>query len=202
MVRHFNWGRTAMAGLAVLTALSVAGCGSTISGRAQSAEGAEVTSAPRTTPGKPAPTSRSAPTTTGGKTDFQADVGDCVTLGGTVDDATIAKAGCGSRASNYKVIGKTRRSAQCVSDRDSYYVETVNNIEQGAYCLDIDWVVDGCMDVGGDVVLRIECTSTGAKEGVRVIKIQQNASDVEVCDPGDRGFIKKERKFVVCVRDL
>ncbi|RJO77278.1 hypothetical protein D5S18_12165 [Nocardia panacis] len=177
----------------------LAGCGSTVSGHALPEGGRTVdaiSATPKPPPGKPSPGK-----TPGGKTDFQAEVGDCVTLGGSTDDATITKATCGSQDSNYRVIGKAQRSSQCVGDRDSYYVETVNGIEQGAFCLDIDWVVGGCMDVGGDIARRIDCGAT-VKDGVKVIKIQQNATDVSSCGPGNSGFVKKERKFVVCVQDL
>ncbi|WP_225725744.1 MULTISPECIES: hypothetical protein [unclassified Nocardia] len=193
-------GRLVVVALALLTAVFVTGCGSTISGRAEPEANGTVDAISVT---KPPTTPSNKPTTAPkpGKTDFQAEIGDCVTLGGTTEDATIDKAACGSPESNYKVIGKTQRSSQCVSDRDSYYVETVNGVEQGAFCLDIDWVVGGCMDVGGDIAKRIDCTPH-TKDGVKVLKILQNVADVNSCGAGNSGFVKKERHFVVCVQDL
>ncbi len=154
-------------------------------------------------------TSRSAsPTTTkkpktgdtGGDVKFEVEIGQCVRLGGTTTDAEIDHAACGSKDSNYKVIGKAPTSAQCVSDADSYYYETVNGVEQGALCLDVDWVVGGCMDISGDDPLRIGCTAT-TTDGVRVVEILTGTSDVNDCS-SPTGFTHDERKFVVCTESL
>lgn len=204
----------AFAAVAAVALVAVAGCGSTISGTAQPAmndgtvDAISTTGTPKTSASLSRPTTdrpssaKPTPTSTdrGGNTDFQANIGDCVTLGGTISDATIAKASCGSRASNYKVIGKAPSNSQCVSDRDNYYAETVNGIEQGALCLDIDWVVDGCMDIGGDDPKRIDCTEHGT-QAVKVTNIAQNADDAGVCGSGS-GFTYPQRHFVVCVKEL
>ena len=99
-------------------------------------------------------TTSARPTTTktgaGGNIDFEAEVGDCVRLGGTTDDAEIDHADCGSAQSNYKIISKEASSTDCISDADSYYYETLDGVEQGALCLDVDWVVGGCMDLSGE----------------------------------------------------
>lgn len=211
MSRHMFIGRVALGLGAAAAALAlVVGCSSTIDGTAQPAIDngtidAVTTSTPKTPPrtstGRPTTSARATPTTgKGGKTDFQAAVGDCVTLGGTMTDATITKASCGSRASNYKVIGKATTSSGCVSDRDNYYAETLNGVETGAYCLDIDWVVGGCMDVGGDDPKRIDCTERASK-AIKVTNIQQGSSDPGVCGSGT-GFTYDQRKIVVCVEEL
>jgi hypothetical protein len=189
-----------------VTAFVSTGCGGTIDGYAQPAIDvvpATSTATPTTKPGKSTTTSKPAPTSSkGGKTDFQADVGDCVALGGTVDDATIEKAACGSRSSNYKVIGKAKTSTGCVGDRDNFYAETLNGIETGALCLDIDWVVGGCIDVGGDEPKRIEC-GEGGTEPVKVITINKSSDSVDDCpDVADSGFKYAERRVVVCVESL
>ncbi|MEV0294259.1 hypothetical protein [Nocardia sp. NPDC050710] len=209
MSRHLLIGRIALGACTAVAALAlVVGCSSTISGTAQPAVDngtvdAVTTSTPKTSAPRASgrPTS-GRPTTTarGGNTDFQANVGDCVTLGGTTNDATISKASCGSRSANYKVIAKAPTSSACVSDRDNYYAETLNGVQQGALCLDIDWVVGGCMDVGGDDPKRIDCTERGI-QGIRVTNIAQGASDAGACSTGT-GFTYKERKFVVCVEEL
>ncbi|WP_431971422.1 LppU family putative lipoprotein [Nocardia sp. bgisy134] len=195
--------------LAIGTAAAVfalVACSSTISGTAQPAVDSGTIDAVNTsTPKTSAPRSSARPTSgrptpTGGNTDFEASIGDCVTLGGTTTNATIAKASCGSRASNYKVIGKTPTSSGCPADRDNYYAETINGVQQGALCLDIDWVVGGCMDVGGDDPKRIDCTERGT-QGVRVTNIKTGATDASVCDSGI-GFEYSERRFVVCVEEL
>ena len=141
-------------------------------------------------------------TTTGsaGNIDFEAEVGDCVRLGGTTDDAEIDHADCGSAESNYKIISKEASSTDCISDADSYYYETLDGVEQGALCLDVDWVVGGCMDLSGEDPRRIDCTAS-TTDGVRVVEIQQNKTDVNDC-PSSGGFVYDVRRFVVCTEDL
>ncbi|WP_067863421.1 LppU family putative lipoprotein [Nocardia shimofusensis] len=206
MSRQLLSGLALAVGIAV-AAFTLSACGSTVDGHAQPAVGGTIdalTSTPKPGPPKPStPPKSSAPRTTtqeAGDTDFQAEIGDCVTLGGTTTDATIAKASCGSRASNYKVIGKATSSALCPADRDNYYAETLNGLEQGAFCLDIDWVIGGCMDIGGDDPQRIDCGESGLQP-VRVDEIVQGAGDVGACDTGF-GFEYTERRFVVCVEEL
>jgi hypothetical protein len=201
----------AVAGAAVAAGLAVAGCSSTIEGRAQpvmetgTVDAVDVTGSPGTSEQSPTTTS-TAPTTTapGGDVSFEAEVGDCVTLGGSTTDASIEEASCGSNESNYKVIGKAEQSTQCVSDADNYYAESRNGIEMGALCLDIDWVVGGCMDVGGGSTgpERIDCTATSAADGVKVVAIEENVEDVSACGSGSSGYVYSERRFVVCVEEL
>ncbi|GGL26441.1 hypothetical protein GCM10011588_46590 [Nocardia jinanensis] len=203
----------AIAGAAVAAGLAVAGCSSTIEGRAQpvmetgTVDAVDVTGTPGAGTTSRTTTS-SAPTTTtteeGGEVGFDAAVGDCVTLGGTTTDASIEEASCGSNESNYKVIGKAEQSTQCVGDADNYYAESRNGIEMGALCLDIDWVVGGCMDVGGGTTgpERIDCTETSAADGVKVVAIEQDATDVDACGAGSSGYVYPDRRFVVCVEEL
>lgn len=202
MFADLSLGRFVGAVAVTVAAFAASGCVSTVDGNAQPA----VDVVPATSSAAPttkATTTRPAPTTSNrGGTDFQANIGDCVQLGGTVDDATIEKASCGSRASNYKVIGKARRSTDCISDRDNFYAETLNGVETGALCLDIDWVVGGCMDVGGEEPNRIDCTEPGS-EPVRVVTILDDTVSVDSCpDEADSGFKYAERRMVVCVESL
>lgn len=185
-----------------MTAFVSTACGGTIDGHAQPAIDVVPATNPTTTAGT-ATSSIPAPTPSrGGDTDFQAAIGDCVALGGTVNNATIEKASCGSRASNYKVIGKAAHSTDCVGDRDNFYAETLDGIETGALCLDIDWVVGGCMDVGGEEPVRIDCTESGT-EPVKVVTIRNGTDSVDSCpDSADSGFKYSERLVVVCVESL
>ncbi|WP_024801446.1 hypothetical protein [Nocardia sp. BMG51109] len=176
--------------------LGLAGCGSTVGGHPTAAGGGAAQSATST---GSAPTSK--PPATGGDVDFQAQVGDCVQLGGTTEEATIEHAACGGRESNYKVVGKAPTSDECASDTDNVYYETLRGRETGALCLDRDWVVGGCMDIGGDVAERIECTQP-AVEGVRVLTILPNTDSVDACPHDDGGFVYDQRRFVVCVQNL
>lgn len=202
----------AFAGMAA--AIVVAGCSSTIEGRALPAtetgtvDAVDVTTTPdtgdRTTT---TTTTTAAPTTEtdeDGIAGFDAEVGDCVLLGGSTTDADIEEASCGTATSNYRVIGKAARSSDCVGDADNYYAESRNGIETGALCLDIDWVIGGCMDVGSGSTgpERIDCTETTAVDGVKVVAIEENADDVNACGAGSSGYVYSERRFVVCVEEL
>ncbi|MFC8177763.1 MULTISPECIES: LppU family putative lipoprotein [Nocardiaceae] len=195
------------AAIAVLacSAVVLAGCSSTVTPRAIPAADELVTSTTQTS--SSAPTTGGAPAQqgedTGGDVDIDVEIGECVDLGGTVDDATIDNAACGSVDSNYKVIGKAPTNAECISDADQYYYETYADIEQGALCLDIDWVIGGCMDIPmDDDPERIDCGSPGF-DSVRVVEILSGTTDVDSCDlQATSGFRYPERNFVVCVEDL
>ncbi|GAB4589941.1 LppU family putative lipoprotein [Nocardia sp. IFM 10818] len=190
-------------------ALLLAGCGTTVDGTAiASNDSAAVVSATTPSTTKSRPTTKAAPTTTnadkGGDTDFQATIGDCVKLGGTSEDATITKATCGSKESNYKVVAKARTNDQCPADVDQAYYETLAGVETGAICLDIDWVIGDCIDMGDRDTMpkRIECTSATAIDGVKVLEIVKNTTSVDDCTLGEQGRTYDERKFVVCVNTL
>nr|WP_236077721.1 hypothetical protein [Rhodococcus sp. P1Y] len=194
---------TAFAVMACCT-LFLASCSSDVSGRAVPAAGENGSS-----------TSSSAPTTTiqaapsgqegediGGDIDFDVEIGQCVELGGTQYDATIDNADCGSERSNYKVIAKTPTQAECPSDIDQSYYETFADIEQGALCLDIDWVIGGCMDLGSEDPNRIDC-SLPQSDSYYITDIIEGTIDVEDCaDPATGGFRKSERNFTVCFEEL
>ena len=141
----------------------------------------------------------------GGDVDIDVSIGDCVKLGGTTTAAEIDNADCGSKDSNYKVVAKVPTSDLCASDVDSYYYETLAGDEQGAVCLDVDWVVGGCMDLGSgmDEPARIECSDTSGTNVVEVVEILQNSTSIDECGSGaDSGFEHPERKFTVCVATL
>ncbi len=120
-------------------------------------------------------------------------VDDCVTAGGAV----IEKADCGSPASGYRVIGKTDASGPgCPADTDQ-----VREHAGGTLCLDIDWIVGGClMLVEGP--RRIDCGLPGIPGGLRVLTVLRGTTDVNRCATGDRGVVYRQRQFVVCVADL
>ncbi|WP_327142919.1 LppU family putative lipoprotein [Nocardia sp. NBC_01327] len=197
-------------------ALLLAACGSTISGSPVAAppgldSAVSTTKAPGTTPkptGKPGPSGKPStpPADRGGDTDFQASIGDCVKLGGTTDNATIKHATCGSKDSNYKVVAKAPTNSQCPTDVDQAYYETLSGIETGAICLDIDWVIGDCLDLGakgsGDDPKRIDCSTRGAADGVKVLSILKNSTSVDDCNVGNQGYVYDERKLVVCVSTL
>ena len=97
-------------------------------------------------------------------------------------------------------VGKAPTKEQCVKDANSYYYETVDGIEQGAFCLDYDWVVGGCMDFAAEDPKHIPCTQRTSK-GVKVVAIQPDKTSVDDC-PTDGGYVYDQRKFAVCTEDL
>lgn len=191
-------------------AIFTTGCGSDPEPRAiaESSSSAGSESATTTT-ATPSPTKINGQegTDAGGDIDIDVSVGDCVKLGGTVDDAEIDNAVCGSAESNYKVIAKVPTSDQCPSDVDQYYYETLFGQEQGAVCLDVDWVVGGCMDLGpGDAdsdPVRIECDDPTGEDVMQVTEILQGSTSVEDCgSESDSGFKYTERMFTVCTATI
>lgn len=191
--------RALVVALSACTALILAGCAQEVSGSAVAISGATIAT-PTTSPAR---TTTSPPNTTdSGGVDIDIEIGECVRLGGTVDDADIANAPCGSAESNYVVFAKTPTSAECPADADQYYYETFFEVEQGALCLDIDWKVGGCMDLVGEFAQRIDCATPGA-DTRRVVTILKGSTSVDDCpDPAQYGFEKDSRNFVVCVEKL
>lgn len=191
--------RALVLALSSCAALILGGCASEVSGTAVAISGATI--APTTTTNPPT-TTPTPEIDDGGSVDIDVQIGECVNLGGTVDEAAIANATCGSPQSNYVVFAKTPTSAECPEDADQYYYETYFDIEQGALCLDIDWQVGGCMDLVGEFAQRIDCATPGA-DTRRVVTILQGTSSVDDCpDPALYGFEKDSRNFVVCVERL
>ncbi|WP_425298172.1 LppU family putative lipoprotein [Nocardia brasiliensis] len=118
-------------------------------------------------------------------------VGDCLGLGGTAE-----KVECGGGIASYRVVGTAHDDRQCPKDVDQSRLA-----EDGPLCLDIDWVVGGCMDLH-DEPKHIDCATQGATTGVRVLGIIQGTTDVNSCPTGKRGIVYDERRFVVCVAVL
>jgi hypothetical protein len=189
--------RGLLAAGAALTLMLAAGCSSSDAGTAVAAD---------TT----ASSSSAAPTTTdnvsgqegidaGGSTDIDVEIGQCVKLGGTMTAAEIDNAECGSMESNYKVIAKAEENEQCPTDVNQTYYETLNGVEQGALCLDVDWVIDGCMSVpstGMDEPARVDCADPSATSVEKVTEIKTGTADPNDCPEG--GFAYEARQFVVC----
>lgn len=193
--------RGLLAAGAALTLMLAAGCSSSDAGTAVAAD---------TT----ASSSSAAPTTTdnvsgqegidaGGSTDIDVEIGQCVKLGGTMTAAEIDNAECGSMESNYKVIAKAEENEQCPTDVNQTYYETLNGVEQGALCLDVDWVIDGCMSVpstGMDEPARVDCADPSATSVEKVTEIKTGTADPNDCPEG--GFAYETRQFVVCTTTM
>ncbi len=191
--------RAGLAFLAVAATAALAACTTETEGRAMPDAVAASATDPAPAPTRPSAAVTTTPGTTAADVDLEIDVepGDCVALGGTVDAATIDNAECGSSASNYKVIDVVESAEQCAGDIDQTYYESFGGIEVGALCLDVDWEVGGCMDVGGEDPRRIDCSAT-AIQGEKVTEILTGTSDVNDCSLSDAGYEYRERNFVVC----
>ncbi len=92
-------------------------------------------------------------------------VGDCVRMGGPPDRPEATKAACGTPESNFKVVatvfGTSDGADQCPTDVDSYYsMRGAFSESRNTICLDIDWVVGGCMSIdqeNGRDPVRVDC---------------------------------------------
>ena len=110
-------------------------------------------------------------------------------------DADATPATCGSTA-NYRVIAKAATQDGCVSDVDATYYETRRGTEQGALCLNVDFVVGGCFDLTPKQKHRVTCGTTGPKV-VRVTGIKTNTVDKSLCP--DATFTYDTQRMVVCL---
>ncbi|MFX1758464.1 lipoprotein [Rhodococcus gordoniae] len=185
--------RAAGAAVMVVATVALGACTAQVEGEAVPDANAPATS---TAPSASVPTTSASASSS---TELSIDVapGDCVALGGTVDDATIDNAECGSTSSNYKVVDIVDTSETCPGDIDQTYYESFGGVEVGALCLDIDWVVGTCMDLGGEDPQRIECGES-AVQGEEVTEILLDTADVNDCATSEGGFVYRERNFVVC----
>lgn len=193
----------ALAAIACST-LFLASCSSTVEPRAIPADDpvTSSSSASTTTRTTATPPPGQEGEDTGGDVELDVEIGECVELGGTQFDATIDNAVCGSQYSNYKVVAKAPTNAECISDVDQTYYVTYGDVEKGALCLDIDWVVDGCMEMSGEDPERVACTEIGT-ETVRVTEFLDGTTDPNDCaDPATSGYYHNDRNFIVCVEDL
>lgn len=135
-------------------------------------------------------------------------VGDCLKLGGTAARPEAAKAPCVSPASNFKVVAVVKDRAECPSDVDSSY-STHNSISgaNNTVCLDIDWVIGGCMSVDPRHIaepFRVDCNDTTVPNRQRATQILKDLDppvSVDQCASG-LGYTYAQRRFAVCVEDI
>lgn len=132
-------------------------------------------------------------------------VGDCLKLGGTAERAVGTVAPCGSPASNFKVVATTAERDQCPADVDSTYSMRNAFSRSGATaCLDIDWVVGGCMSVDPERntdPVRAACDDTAVPHRQRATQILTDVANVDQCASG-LGYPYHQRRFTVCVEDV
>jgi hypothetical protein len=115
------------------------------------------------------------------------------------------KVECGSTEANFKVAAKVANSKQCPTDVDSYYsMRSAFSDSSGTVCLDIDWVVGGCMSIdpeNGRDPLRVDCYDGSVPNRQRATQILKNVASVDQCSSGI-GYAYDERQFTVCVEDM
>lgn len=133
-------------------------------------------------------------------------VGDCLHVGGTADRPTATGAACGSPTSNFKVVAVVKGDGeQCPADVDSSYsLRNAFSRSASTACLDIDWMVGGCMSVDPEHntdPARVDCTDTSAPHRQRATQILKDADSVDQCASG-LGYAYDERRFTVCVEDM
>jgi hypothetical protein len=132
-------------------------------------------------------------------------VGDCLGVGGPPDRPDIAKVECGSIASNFKVISTVQGTDQCLSDADTYYSTRSSFSGAGTtVCMDIDWVVGGCMSIDPENdrdPVRVGCNDASAPHRQRATQILAKVANVDQCSTGV-GYAYDERQFTVCVEDV
>ena len=132
-------------------------------------------------------------------------VGDCLKVGGPPDRPEVARVECGSTASNFTVISTVQDTDQCPSDADSYYSSRSSFNGTGTtVCLDIDWVIGGCMSIDPENdrdPLRVDCSDASAPDRQRATQVLTKVANVDQCTTGV-GYAYDERQFTVCVEDV
>lgn len=131
--------------------------------------------------------------------------GDCLKVSGPTDRLETTKVGCGSPESNFKVVRVVANNDGCFSDVDTYYSTRSSFSGSGStVCMDIDWVVGGCMSVDPDNdrdPVRVDCADAAAQNRQRATQIMQQVANVDQCATG-LGYAYDERQFTVCVEDV
>jgi hypothetical protein len=132
-------------------------------------------------------------------------VGDCLKVVGPADRPETMKVQCGSRESNFKVVGSVEEAEQCATDVDSSYSMRTSFTGRGStVCMDIDWVVGGCMSIDPDNdrdPARVDCHDGSASNRQRATQIIHDVANVDQCATG-LGYAYDERRFTVCVENV
>ncbi len=132
-------------------------------------------------------------------------VGDCLKVVGPADRPETMKVQCGSPESNFKVVGAVQEAGQCASDVDSSYSMRTSFLGRGStVCMDIDWVVGGCMSIDPDNdrdPTRVDCHDASASNRQRATQIIHDVANVDQCATG-LGYAYDERRFTVCVENV
>lgn len=131
-------------------------------------------------------------------------VGDCLRVGGPPDRLDVVGAACGSPESSFKVVEVAQGADECPSDVDSSYSTSAFDGSTRTVCLDVDWVVGGCMSVdpgGAADPYRVDCADAAAPHRQRATQILRHVADPNQCGSG-MGYPYDERRFTVCVEGV
>ena len=135
-------------------------------------------------------------------------VGDCLRMGGTPDRPEAIRAACGTPESNFKVVAVVTGNDdvdECPTDVDSYYsMRSTFSESRTTYCMDVDWVLGGCMSVdpdNGRDPVRVDCADASLPGRQRATQILRGVANVDQCGSGV-GYAYDQRNFTVCVDDL
>lgn len=132
-------------------------------------------------------------------------MGDCLKVGGTPDRPETSKVDCGSPESNFKVVGVVATTNDCPTDVDTYYsMRSSFSGSSSVVCMDIDWVVGGCMSVDPENArdpIRVDCDDASASNRQRATQVLSGVANVDQCASGV-GYAYDQREFTVCVEDV
>jgi hypothetical protein len=88
---------------------------------------------------------------------------------------------------------------------DSYYLmRSAFSDTSNTVCMDIDWVVGGCMSIDPENdkdPVRVECYDGSVPNRQRATQILKSVASVDQCASGV-GYPYDERNFTVCVEDV
>lgn len=133
------------------------------------------------------------------------EVGDCLRVGGPPDRPESTEAACGSAQSNFKVVAIVGSGDQCPVDVDSYYsMSSAFSGSTETVCMDIDWVVGGCMSIdptNASDPYRVDCHDVSVPNRQKATQILRNAASVDQCVSG-MGYAYPERQVTVCVEGV
>jgi len=131
--------------------------------------------------------------------------GDCLKVGGPPDRPETARVQCGSPESNFRVVDAVQNTDDCPTDVDTYYSTHSSFSGSGStICMDVDWVVGGCMSVdpeNGRDPVRVDCADRSVPNRQRATQIIAKVANVDQCATGT-GYAYDERQFTVCVEDV
>lgn len=133
------------------------------------------------------------------------EAGDCLKIGGSPDRPDVTKAECGSPESNFKVVSLVENTDDCPTDVDSYYsMRSSFSGNATTVCMDIDWVVGGCMSIDPDNdrdPVRADCDDASVPNRQRATQLLDDVANADLCASGI-GYPYDERQFTVCVEDV